>query len=917
MCFRKSGYMMIRRTCIGFAMVMLLMSSSLWALEPTDKWEGPIDYAATGGTFLEDLCSAGPFGCIPGIFDAQGDSVTSTSTADLYGIQDGVHVINATLIWMGSVDPNGAPPDSQLSLTPPQGKNYPIIASEEDLETIEYDDLDADDNMVTFKYYTYRVDVTEVIRRHHVTDGQPLTGSYSITGFEGYAGEPYLKRQVVLAGWSLILTFSIPDGEPKRIYFYTHFEKVRDRVLSLIPSGFQAPLNAEGKLTIFVGEGDQSIEGMGTDGSHDEQLRFEGSVLKDACNSATNVYNSTINTNLGPDEGVCRENIYSIDLDTFYVTDLLTLGATEAEVELSLGQDLVITNYFILSISTKLPDFDIPGEPEKSASVQPGLALFPGQEFKYFIYVQNNGEDIATKVRVRDELPNEVTYVPGSTVVLEPNGERRSVEDRAGGVAPCLSGFEIADSMPPGEAYRRTVEIGVRLNTLEQGVTKESVIHNTGEIISGRGDVYFTNGGIPVTHTVKLESFEGTLYFQKGDHHPSGRFVSPGDMSVVAAHIDLKALEGDIHLSVFRFSPVEETDPLMFSAAELFWDINDDGLVDDGDIRLGEKQTWTISGLVFADFESIGVVSAGEQRNLLLQVDIAEDAERGAVGQLELKEENVVVRGFTSGLPFSCARVEIPGEDTGLSVELGFESPPESYLSQGATAPLMQLRLRTYSDAATVESIILSAEGTVYDPSEVEGLSMYIDADSNGKLDDDEEQVGATIVPVSDDEAVIFSELDLQIPAAGEAYLLLVGEFSDKIGTDKTYQLSINSNDQIDAGDLNVAGAPIIGSVFTFAPTVVECSMDEECDSLGSGWVCDQLNGICVFYPSDGDLDGMVDGDIVADGDEGGNPTKPEDEGGGCRLISPISWTGCGALVLLLTLGLLAGRRHRNRNLAR
>jgi len=832
----------------GLAFALAFASASAYALEPTDKWEGSINYAATGGTFLEDTCQASSFGCIPGSFDGQGDRVVSTGTATLYGVPDGVHVVKAYLVWMGSILHGSDTPDNQVTLQPPLGQTYPVIAGDEQLEEIVYNDTDAGGMPATYHFFNYRVDITEIIRRHVVTEDKPLNGEYTVTGFSAYVGEPYLSRTTGVGGWSLVIVYSAAFMQPKRIYYYTDFRKIHDEVVVLNPSGFEVPDDPEAKITFFLGEGDQGIVGTGLVGTHNEELRFQGTVLTDACNTGDNAYNSTVNTNIRPNEAPCRINQYSVDLDTFDISALLGRGDTEAEVFLSLGQDQVFTNFLILSIDTKLPDFDIPDEPEKGASVPAGGALYPGQEFKYYIYVQNNGDDQATNVRVRDALPPDVTYLPGGTVVVEPNGERRAIPDAAGGAPPCLTGIAVADVMPPGEAFRRTVEIGVRLNRIEEGVTKETIVENTAEIISGNGDVYFTNGGVPVQHTVQLESFEGTLHFTKGPKHPTGRFVMAGDKDVLAAHITLKSLGGDVQLSSLRFTPLENTDAEIVAKARLFWDKDEDGVVDDSDAPLGGDAAWQGGGIAFANFAALPQVAANQQATLLLQVDIADNAWAGATTTLELLSDGVVVRGFTDGLPFAAAKLNIPAAETGLSMELGFGNPPDGFVSPGATASVMQLLVRAYGEGATIGGLTLSAEGSLHDPAGISQLVLYNDMNGDGLHQPGEMQLGSPATFADNDGTAAFSGFTAPVSAGGEAHLLIVATFSDQAADDQKFRLRISNDEQLAAGGAAVAGAPVEGSLFTVKEgEVQECLEDADCAyTLGRGWICDELQGICI-----------------------------------------------------------------------
>jgi uncharacterized repeat protein (TIGR01451 family) len=942
------------------------------ALEPTDKWEGLIDYAATGASLLDDTCSLvqddndfDKLICKPLTSsstlqdrDFQGDTALTESDSFMGGVPADVHVVKAILVWNGSVNPIGGQPDPQVTFTPPGGKDYVVVAETTDLQETTFRNEDANTGVIqNWRYYTYRVDITELMRDHHITNAGDLNGFYKFSDYQGYAGAPYIWNTMAVGGWSMILIYADPMADPKRVFYYTDFQYTSNNVLTQKPSGFEVPEDATAKVTLFISEGDYPLWGMcygmedmdyptlntgdfiGTPAeicsdylgiTHTEGLFFNGEILDDGCfpsappqeltaglwtpsgENAENVYNSTVNTNLNPSEGSCRINTYSIDLDTFDVSSLLNFKDTEATIEMSLGSDFIFTNFLILSISTKLPDFDIPGEPEKSASIEPGGSVRPGEEFTYYIYIENNGEDFAENVRVRDILPDEVTYVPNSTVVVEPDGTRRSVPDPQGGLYPSYTGIAIADSMDIGPDYRYTVEMTVRLKSLEQGISKESIVDNLAEIISGNGDIYFTNGGVPITHRVRLEAFEGELYIAPGKHSPGNRFVTPGQKDVVISQVNLKALEDNVRLVSFTFSPTSDSDPTLITGATLYWDRNNDGKLDDGDVQLGDQQTWGTVGMVFGDFSDLEEISANEQENLLLTVDIAENARPDAFIQLELLSEHVQIQGFANGLPMSSARLTVPGEDVDLIAELGPNNPGAGYLQIGSQSPVMQLHLRALGHNSTLASLTVDLQGTLYDPQEVPRLFLVNDANGNGVYDTGEPVLGDQVSPASDDSSVTFTRFFLELPIDTDVYVLLVGEFAQSITEEKTFRVSISGNDKIGCGESMVAGAPIEGSLFIFAKAVYECMDDVDCDPLGFAWTCDLLAGICRSNgtgadgddpnPTDGDL--PTDGDFSVDGDEDGSGASS----GGCNGSGPL---GAGVLLLFgLMISLMLRRRE-------
>jgi len=914
--FTNNGLSVLCRP-VMILLALVIMAGNAFALEPTDKWEGSIDYAATGGTFLEDTCQATSFGCFPGETDRQGDVVTSVSSASMVGIPDDSNVVKAYLVWMGSVEHTYGedlpvnPPDNELTLQPPGGKKYPIVGTAADIEEITYEDKDVNDEKATFHFYTYRVDITEIMQQHTVADGKDIEGLYTVSDFSGYADEPYKSTTLALGGWSILIVYSSVSADPKRIYYYQDFSRIRDSELVLNPVGFQVPETPDAKVTFFSGEGDPGISGMGASATHNEELRFNNSLLLDTCNTEKNPFNGTVNTN---SDGLCLESQYSIDLDTFNVSELLAFNDTSAEVKYSVGQDEVFSNFMIIALNTKLPDFDIPGEAEKRATPAAGTALSPGQEFYYEVHVQNCGEDIATYVKVRDNLPNEVVYIANSTVIIKPDQSEVPVSDGEGGVAPVEIGVDVADSMAPGAGNRHIVKWRVRLLTMEEGITKESVVNNIGEIISGAGDVYFTNGGVPVTHTVGAESLEGKLYFSQGPAHPAMHFVDAGDTDIVIAQISLQALQGNVSISAMRLTPPEDdSNYLMISSASLYWDKDKNGRVGDEDTALGEDVAWSGGGLYFGSMGEIGQIIEGDKVYLLLTVDIADNAEPGNLAWLEILEENVDMFGFNEGLPFETGQVRIAKEGTAMTFQLGRRNPTVFFLSPGSVETVMQLQLNAYSDV-TLNGLSFATEGTVYDPSEVLYIDLYNDANGNGLYDNGEKKLGHATIG-SDDGSSEFTDLGLSLGEGDEENLIFVAGFSPDTLSDKDFRLHIDSDDWIDANDAQVEGAPVYGPMFTFIQgEVIPCESDEDCAEYGSGYVCDELDGICV-PSSDGDF---VGGDVDADGDWEGSADGDEDEksgGGGCSEMNDLRSIGImliGTLMLLFCLWRMRGRREKD-----
>ena len=883
---------------------VFFLVSSAQALEPMDKWEGNVDYAATGGTFMEDMCQATAFGCLTGRQDGQGDALTTKSSAKLIGIPEEANLLKAYFVWMGSVNPDTNVIDNTIEILPPQPAGsetdpIPIVGDVNDpsqFESIEFVDADAAGVDAVFKYFTFRVDITDAMKDHHENQGKELNGEYLVSGFDGaYVGEPYRLLTTALAGWSILLVYNLPNAEPKRIYYYTDFQMTRDSVTQLRPSGFRVPEDPEAKATFFIGEGDPAISGTGFL-THNEELRFNDILLYDTdpdnpnpemtpCNEPDNVFNGTINAYLEENEHGCRINRYGIDLDTFSVSGALELGDTFANVTISAGQDQIITNFFVIAIKTKDPSFDIPEEPEKLASVSDGTYLYPGQEFMYIIRVQNCGEDVASNVYVRDELPLDVVdYIRGSTVLIR-NGMEIPLDDTIDGFSPVMTedGMFLAEEFFPGEDYKQQIELRCQVKTT---ANKEQIVKNTAEIISNDGNVFFTNGGKPVTHSIQEESLEAELTFSQGrSHNSSYRFVLPGEEKVTVLQLNLFVAgdeEDQVRINSLSFTPKEgETfDADLLTHGWLALDENNDGQLDDGDTLFGDSGTaWTGSALVFNNVEHLKEfrLSNRDDINLVLAVDIAEDAEADTQMQLELNSNRVSIDGLVRGLPVESRKVLIPDDATEATFEIADTTMPTGEIEADQSHELIDFRL-TAVKAVNFASLSIQPKGTIYDPDDTLAYRLY------EAVDGEKGTMIAEAEPQSDNEKLTFSVG--KSLSAGQVYnMILEVEFSHMAKAGRFIYYEINEGD-VDLGGSSLLGLPLVSNTFTIAGS--SSGGDEDLDASESS-------------DSGGDYDGSV---TPGDVDE-----EKKKSSSGCH--STAAAHGLVLLLAILMASLMATRRER------
>ena len=188
------------------------------------------------------------------------------------------------------------------------------------------------------------------------------------------------------------------------------------------------------------------------------------------------------------------------------------------------NQDQSITNYMIVSVDTKAPQFDIPGQPEKVActpandfnpNAMDGSWCQGSIEHTFALRIQNWGTDSTKEINVKDSIPAGMEYVPGSTEYAtsfktENNKKIATrwipVPDNNG--FPLENGFKVSDSLnfcPEGSNYLDCNDlIMVRFRAkVKNDTLKNQIIENIATYKSAGANDYRTNLGIPVKLRIK------------------------------------------------------------------------------------------------------------------------------------------------------------------------------------------------------------------------------------------------------------------------------------------------------------------------------------------------------------------------------------------------------------------------------
>jgi len=182
--------------------------------------------------------------------------------------------------------------------------------------------------------YSCFLDVTELVRLVSLTGN----ANYTVGNVSGDTGEEWSY-----AGWSLVLIYFSPSEDARQLYLYDGFLFAGGNTSHTFTiGGFRAPSDdAEAKLTLFVGEGDQCYTG--------DYIKFNGYYLYGGINPKTNVWN-------GKSSGLDGLFIDGVDIDTFEVSSpIINGGDTSATVYLKTQTDNWNLCYLMLSFR------DVPG----------------------------------------------------------------------------------------------------------------------------------------------------------------------------------------------------------------------------------------------------------------------------------------------------------------------------------------------------------------------------------------------------------------------------------------------------------------------------------------------------------------------------------------------------------------------------
>jgi len=329
--------------------------------------------------------------------DVDGDPSTFSSSSATLSLPAGASVLWAGLYWGGDSN-NGARNTCRLK-TPVAGYAN-VTANQIDVNTTDYAAI---------------ADVTTQVRAGG-------NGTYTVANVYSNPNNTNIH-----GGWSLVIVYGLSSLPLRNLVVFDGYAHVNTGTnVTVNATGFVTP--PAGVVNTRVGvvafEGDLGLTG--------DQFLLNGTALSDAHNPANNFFNSSISL-LGTTFTAKNPNYLDqlgFDADLVTANGILPNGATGATIQMTSNGDEYFPSAVTFATDLYAPVFSTTGF-TKTVSDLNGAPARAGDVLEYTVTMTNSGQDHAVGCVMRDTLPANAAYVPGSlTVVSGPNAGAKT--DAAG-----------------------------------------------------------------------------------------------------------------------------------------------------------------------------------------------------------------------------------------------------------------------------------------------------------------------------------------------------------------------------------------------------------------------------------------------------------------------------------------------------
>jgi clumping factor A len=274
-------------------------------------------------------------------------------------------------------------------------------------------------------WYEQSADVTALVKAGGI-------GAYRVSHVDSRSVVD-ADNSIAFGAWSMVIIYRRAADPVRNLSVFDGLDVIGPTNVNTQLSGFLVPPSGngfDGKLGVVAYEGDGTIPGDRLLFGPTGRALTNADALSDALNPADNFFNGTRSalgiavSNAGdlPQPDGTINSMSGIDLDIVDIKPRLTNGQTSAQLSAISTGDYFGLGAFVTSISTLNPEFSDTTKKVKNLTSHPGGALLPGDVLEYTITLTNRGTDKSVKTRVVDDLPADVSFVPGSIDVITGSG---------------------------------------------------------------------------------------------------------------------------------------------------------------------------------------------------------------------------------------------------------------------------------------------------------------------------------------------------------------------------------------------------------------------------------------------------------------------------------------------------------------
>lgn len=329
--------------------------------------------------------------------DVDSDSSTFNSSTANQSLPAGSTVLYAALYWGGHYSGATSPADAairdQVKFKVPGSSSY---------QTVTASTLDDGVGANAGRYQAF-ANVTSLVQ----SLPNAGNGTYAVANIQSAIGSDRY------AGWSLVVAYKNSSETAKNMSIFDGLISISQGTTADIPfSGFltppSGPINAQ--IGFITWEGDLGLNG--------DKALLNGQSLSDAQHPANNFFDSRISHDgvLYTDRNPAYPN--SLGMDAAWTTPpsgAITNSQTSATVRVNSVGDQYLPGVITFQVEVFSPKID----QTKTVTDDNGGDVKQGDVLTYKIAGKNNGQDGTSNFVLRDPIPPNTTYVPGSIKVTK------------------------------------------------------------------------------------------------------------------------------------------------------------------------------------------------------------------------------------------------------------------------------------------------------------------------------------------------------------------------------------------------------------------------------------------------------------------------------------------------------------------